>query len=342
MRKSHLIASVFHKTGGSRILDMMWGKNRLTVLAYHRIIDSYTDDFNYYQPNVSATPEMFKKQMDFVAKRFNVIDLNALVDFIEHGTALPPRPLLITFDDGYLDNYENAFPILKSHGFPAVIFLMTTAMDNPTMRPWWDACAYYFQHTQKSTISLPFGTFEITSPENRIPVREAVMRQLKKLPEVEKQEIIASLPEATDVEPPNDSPLFVNWDQVRELVANGVACQPHTVTHPILTRIPDDEIQRELTESRDRIKSETGQSITAFAYPNGTPADYNKIAIETLQSLDYKVAFTLTPGPAKFGKVKQHPMQIPRVYLGRRDTFEIFVTKVMGLPALTDKTKFIT
>ena len=341
MRKSHLIASALHKSGGTRFLDMMWGKNRLTVLAYHRIIESHDPDFSYYQPNVSATPAMFKRQMDFVAKRFNVIDLNTLVAFIEHGKPLPPRPLLITFDDGYLDNYENAFPILKSYGFPAVIFLMTASMDNP-IRPWWDQCAYYFKKTKKTSISLPIGTFEINTSEDRIPVRETVMRQLKKLPETEKQAVIAALPEATDVEPPNEPPLFVNWDQVRELVANGVACQPHTVTHPILTRIPQDEVQHQLSESRDKIRNETHQEISAFAYPNGTPDDYNKTAIETLRELGYKVAFTLTPGPAKFNVVKEHPYQIARVFLGRRDTFETFVLKVMGAPALTDKTKFIT
>jgi peptidoglycan/xylan/chitin deacetylase (PgdA/CDA1 family) len=341
MRKSHLIAAALHKTGGTRLLDLLWGNNRLTVLAYHRIIESDSDDFTYYQPNVSATPAMFKDQMDFVDKRFNVINLDALVAFIEDGKPLPPRPLLITFDDGYLDNYENAFPILKSYGFPAVIFLMTASMDNP-VRPWWDACAYYFQHTAKSIISLPIGSFQINVPEDRIRIREAVMRQLKKLPEIEKQAVMAALPEATDVKPPIDPPLFVNWDQVRDLVANGVACQPHTVTHPILTRIPDDEVQRQLTESRDCIKTETGQAITAFAYPNGTPADYNKAAIEILRNLDYKVAFTLTPGPAKLDTVKEHPLQIARVFLGRRDTFETFVLKVMGAPALTDKSKFIT
>ena len=89
------------------MLDQYWGKNRLTVLNYHRIADVNAPDFVGFAPNVSTDAQGFERQMQYVTSHFNVIALDDLVAYILHGTALPDKPLLITFDDGYLDNYQN-------------------------------------------------------------------------------------------------------------------------------------------------------------------------------------------------------------------------------------------
>jgi peptidoglycan/xylan/chitin deacetylase (PgdA/CDA1 family) len=342
MRKSHLLAAALHRTGGTRLLDAYWGPNRLTVLAYHRIRDARAPDFDGYAPNVSATPEMFARQMDFVKQRFNVIDLAALRAFVVDGNALPPRPLLITFDDGYLDNYENAYPILRERNLPAVIFLITGRMGSAE-RPWWDLCAYYFHHTTQPRAALPLvGERDLSTPEARRTAREELMRKLKTLPQNEKQAAMDALPDVLEVAPPaGEPPLFVSWEQVRELGAHGIACQPHTVTHPILTRISLDDARVELAESRARIADETGQAIMAFAYPNGTPADYDATMLQVLRELDIPLAFTLTPGPVRLKLVQRHPLQIARVFLSYKDTFAAFVMKVMGFPALRHRPSFI-
>jgi peptidoglycan/xylan/chitin deacetylase (PgdA/CDA1 family) len=340
MRKSHLLAAMLHKIGAARALDAFWGPNRLTVLAYHRIAE-VGPDFDHYLPNVSAAPDLFARQMDWVAQRFHVIDLAALRAFVEEGKTLPPRPLLITFDDGYLDNYQNAYPVLRAHGFPAVIFLITGKMDHPA-RPWWDECAYYFLHTPRQQATLPLiGPSDLSTPEQRTTAREALMRRLKTVPESEQQAALHALPDALGVSILPEPPLFVSWDQVRELVANGIACQPHTETHPILTRIPPDEARRQIAGSRARIAAETGQDVSAFAYPNGTLADYSRDTIQVLRETGYTLAFTLSPGPLRAGQVQRHPFEIPRVYLSRRDTLETFIMKVMGLPVLADRRRFV-
>lgn len=319
------------------MLDTLWGSSRLTVLAYHRIIDIDGADFDFFEPNVSATPAMFEQQMAYVNQHFSVVSLDQVLRFLWHQEPLPPRPLLITFDDGYLDNYQNARPILKKYGFPAVIFLMTSRMDNPHQRAWWDQCAYVFHHTQASEATLPtLGKVTLGQGIHRRPHRDAVMRYLKTIPEAEKLTTINQLAAQLGVAPPQDSPIFMTWDQVRDIIADGISCQPHTVNHPILTRINRDSLFDELSQSRDIIAEKTGQAITAFAYPNGTTADYNQEAIQILQQLDYQVAFTLTPGPMRASAARKHPYEIRRVYLGQRDTFEMFKLKVMGLPVLTD------
>src|SRR5262249_33831995 len=139
------------------------------------------------QPNVSASPAMFARQVAYVAKHFNVIDLAALREFIQLGRPLPSRPLLITFDDGYLDNYSNAYPVLRQYGLPAVIFLVTDWIGTPTI-PWWDECAYLFQHTTTTHAVLPLiGERSLAVPDQRIAARDALMRALKQVPESQKQ-----------------------------------------------------------------------------------------------------------------------------------------------------------
>jgi peptidoglycan/xylan/chitin deacetylase (PgdA/CDA1 family) len=343
MRKSQLLATAFVHSGAVQVFDMAWGKERLTVLAYHRILDPSSPGFDEYEPNVSATPELFAREMEYVAKHFSVIDLAALRAHIEQGTPLPPRPLLITFDDGYLDNYQNAYPILKQRGLPAVIFLITEKMDHPT-RPWWDECAYYFHHTPRQQAKLPIlGDTDLSAPALRRAARESLMSQMKTLPETDKLAVLHDLSSALDVAlPANDARMFITWDEVRELVANGVACQPHTDNHPILTRVSPDEMRHQLIASKTRIEQETQQDVYAFAYPNGTPDDYDRATIDTLRDTGYSLAVTLFPGPMLAKHVRRHPFEIPRVYLSHRDTLDRFIMKVMGVPALLEFPRFVS
>lgn len=342
MSKVQIAFKVLMALKAPRLLDAYWGAERLTVLAYHRIADPTAPGFKYDPPVVSATPEKFALQMAYIREHFNVVDLEAVNTFLHHGRSLPPRPLLITFDDGYLDNYTHAYPVLKRHGFPAVIFLLTSRMDNP-LPAWWDECAHYFHHTQRQAATLPLiGERDLSSPALRRAAREALVRQLKRIPEAEKLAALRQTGEALQVDPPGPDPdLFMTWDHVRELVSAGIACQPHTVNHPILARV-DEETQRcEIVGSCERIREETGQTISAFAYPNGGVGDYTATTMRLLQQAGIRTAFTLLAGPVRPQVARQHPLEIPRVYLGGRDTVERFVFKVMGLPALMERPRFI-
>lgn len=339
--KKRFVTKTLYNIGMWRALNVFWGAKRLTVLAYHRIIDGDVPEFDFFEQNISATPDMFARHMAFVEQHFNVVSLADLEAHVVDGKPLPTRPLLITFDDGYLDNYENARPILKRHGFPAVIFLMTDGMATQK-RPWWDTCAYYFHHTRLPEAELPLlGHCTLNTDTERRAARNTLSRQLKTIPEEQKLEIIGQLSNLLEVPPPQDKQLFVNWDQVRELVADGIACQPHTVHHPILSRVGQDQQYAELRDSRDTIVRETQQAVVAFAYPNGTIADYNQYSLDALRELNYKLAFTLTEGPMPLSQVRQHPLEIQRVFIGKKDMFETFALKTMGLLRLFERPSYV-
>ncbi len=333
MKKSHPISDLLYRTGALRLLDGAWGSHRLTVLAYHRINNVNAPDFVGLKANVSASPEQFAQQMDYVARTFNVIDLAVLRDHVVDGKPLPSRPLLITFDDGYLDNYEYAYPVLKARGLPAVIFLVTRMIGSDGW-PWWDQVVYCFEHTNCTQAVLPvLGETRLTTPDERRVAANALSRHLKIMRDEDKYAVMHDLPELLGVEIPAQR-LFFDWDQARELAANGIACQSHTTSHPILTRIPESDLRCQLTDSRVKLEAELGRPVYAFAYPNGLPSDYNQVALDMLREAHYSLAFTLTPGPMRARSIRRSPLLIPRIFLSYRDGFSTFVMKVMGLPAV--------
>ena len=340
MRKGQLLARTLKTAGGLQLLDRYWGKNRLTVLAHHRITNPHARDFVGFTANVSATPEAFEQQIEWVSQQFNVISLQTLRAHIVDGQPLPEHPLLITFDDGYMDNYTNALPVLKKYGLPAVIFIVTGSMTNPAPL-WWDVCAESFRQTTQTRADLPLiGQQVFATAEAKQVVEREMIEALKRIPEHEKRTQVEALQSVLDVTLP-DVPMFFGWKQVQELVDNGIACQPHTVSHPILTRIPEDEMRRQIVESRQHVLENSQQEVIAFAYPNGTTADYSPAAMQTLKDCGYDMAFTLTAGPMPFKEIRQYPYQIKRVYLSHKDSLEIFQTKVMGLPALIERGNYI-
>jgi peptidoglycan/xylan/chitin deacetylase (PgdA/CDA1 family) len=330
-RYAHVIA----QAGIPRFLDMAWGEKRLTVLTYHRVNDADAPDFPYARYNVSASPEDFARQMDYVAGHFNVIGLEALRAFVQDGTPLPPRPVLITFDDGYRDNYVHAYPVLRARGMPAVIFLYTSRMDDPTP-PWWDECAHHIERTSLVHAALPLvGPQDLSTPDHRNLAHDRFVERFKGLPESEKPKALNAFRAALQVDPlPPDRDLFLTWNEVRELVAGGIACQPHTVSHPILTRLNPDQLQRELADSRAQVEQQTGQPAYAFAYPNGLQGDYDAHTMAVLRENGYALAFTLLDGPMRADAVRRNPLEIRRIHITHRDSFERFILKVMGMRRL--------
>jgi peptidoglycan/xylan/chitin deacetylase (PgdA/CDA1 family) len=299
-------------------------------LNYHRIDDASRLGFDTFAQNFSATPDEFALQMDYVQRHFNVISCEHLRAWIDNEIELPPRPALITFDDGYYDNYAYAYPILKARNLRAVIFLTTGLIEQA--RPfYWDHIAYCFQHTKRTSAILPhLGTVSWNTEIEKKKVIQNWVDRLKQLPDQEKQQAVDNLPELLDasISDRNFSGLYLTWDQIREMSQNGIEMGSHTVNHPILTRIPLSEVETELIQSRQKIETEIKKPVIAFAYPNGGQSDFSPDVISAVRRTGYQLAFTLTREPCYYSRVRANPFAIPRVYLGSSDVLARFVAKL--------------
>ena len=318
-----------------RLFDIaqLFTSSSLTVLNYHRIDDPYRSDFDTFKPNVSATPEEFAKQMDYICSHYSVITCQELLDWLNGEVSLPPRPLLITFDDGYYDNLKYAAPVLMERNLPAIIFLTTSFMG--AKKPfYWDYVAYLFHHTEKSTVQLPLmGQVSWTNLISREKIMNFWIDIIKKIPDNETKQAVADLEKELEVTAPDHvfSNLYLDWDQICEMSNNGFEFGSHTVNHPILTRIPLTQVDEEIRESKIQIEQRLQKPVLAFAYPNGLEHDFSEDVLDSIRKTQIPLAFTLLPGPVRLSSVKENPLTIRRIFLMYTDSFPRFVAKLMGL-----------
>jgi len=308
-------------------------RNFLTVLNYHRIDDPLRDGFDTFRSNVSATPSDFARQMDYVAQRYNVISGAELVDYVKKRRKLPPRSAMITFDDGYYDNYTNAYPVLKERNLPAIIFLATDYIGEK--KPfYWDLIAFCFYHTKRDKTEFPhIGLQSWIDDTSRNKVMQNWIAVLKKLPEAEKQSLVEKLPETLEITVPQDAfaNLMMSWSNARELSEHGIEMGGHTASHPILTRISPYEASSELARSKQQIEDAIGKRVLSFAYPNGQASDFNADLITLVRDAGFEIAFTLLSGPTRYSTVMQNPFAIRRIFLTYKDSFSRFVAKLAGI-----------
>ena len=308
-----------YETGLIRAGRSLWARS-LTVVNYHRIDDPYRKDFDSFKPNVSATPQDFDRQLDYLAKWFNVVSLSDIVEWLDGRKDLPPYAALITFDDGYLDNYTSAFPILHKFNFPALIFLTTghIGTDAPF---YWDMAAYCFAHTRSDNLTFPDGRVEHWSNQSELDqVSKNWIEFMKTLPHMEKQAYVENLPVLLEVSIPAGyfQKLMMDWDQVREMHQGGIEFGAHTVHHPILTRISPEQAREEVTGSKIRTEEELGEPVRGFAYPNGQASDLNEGIEKIVADSGIRAAFTLLNGPSSRTEVKRNPYAIRRIFISHR------------------------
>jgi peptidoglycan/xylan/chitin deacetylase (PgdA/CDA1 family) len=336
MRCKRALAEAAHRGGLFGLAGALFGGRRLTVLAYHRVVDHDDSAFDTYCRNVSATPEEFRVQMDYAAEHFHPVTLEQVAAALDGGPRLPRRALLVTFDDGYRDNLVSALPIMAERGIPMTVFLATSFVGGNCAFPW-DFAAYCFHHTARSSAVLPVaGEASWSSAREREQALGCWLEALKRLPDETRAEAIAALPECLGVTVPRDAfaGLCLDWGEVRAMAAAGVAFGAHTQEHPILTRVPPERARREVAGSKHRLEAELGTPVSAFAYPNGGRADVDPSTVRLLDEAGFRLGFTLLPGPERPGPASRSPLTLRRVYVHHGDYAARFAAKVQGVPRL--------
>lgn len=264
-------------------------KSAFQILIYHRV----NPDRAGFSIGV-ISPETFERQLRYLTRYYSVWPLARVVAALRNRDPLPHNCMAVTFDDGYLDNYQFAFPILKKHGIPAAIFLATGFMDNDRLL-WFDRVLQIFQRTRKTSLQLEGlpGELRWSGVEERRRAAFVLLEHLKTLPENDKLAAMDRLGEELDCRPEEAGPrLMLDWDQVREMARSGLSFGAHTASHPILSRIPLERAEEEILQSKRDVQNALQQEATLFAYPNGRPADFNPQVIALVRKAGFQAAVT--------------------------------------------------
>jgi peptidoglycan/xylan/chitin deacetylase (PgdA/CDA1 family) len=260
---------------------------------------------------LAMSREAFEQFCEVAADGYQVLPLAELEDRRRAGS-LPARAIAITFDDGYADNHDVAWPVLKKYGLPATVFVTTGAVGGE--RPlWFHRLAHIFETAQPEELPVVVGpwTFTLDTDGEREATVARVGAELKRMPASQREELLAALGEAFQVT--DFSPIqreMLTWEQIRAMDAGGFSVEAHTVTHPILGAESIEAASREIAESREVLSEKLGRKVDLFAYPNGKEEDMTADVIRAVERAGFRAAYTAEFGAATPG---DDPYKVPRV-----------------------------
>jgi len=229
------------------------------------------------------------------------ISASQLVDALDQGKSLPPRPVLVTFDDGYDDCHDYALPILEKYCISGTVFVATGHIDS--QEPYWfDRLAFDVLHTPAKRLEIPALECVVDVPEARLQRRALYRRLVHKLKCVSNHrrlEALQAIAAQSGVTVRQDIARYSRPMSAGQLAAasrRGLSVHSHTVSHPILSRIEAADLEFELCESRAAIGRVTGREPDVLAYPNGTWVDFGEREIAAARRCGYRAAMTYEVG----------------------------------------------
>jgi peptidoglycan/xylan/chitin deacetylase (PgdA/CDA1 family) len=203
---------------------------------------------------------------------------------------------LITFDDGYLDNYTVAFPLLKQHGLRAAFFVVSSFVGTSFV-PWWDEIAYLLRHTRQTTFDPGLGRDRIVPIQ---PDREMAIARIVELYKSDENRdpagFLRLLRKHTEVNLPIDARHFLNWDEARTMAAAGMEIGAHSHTHPLMGKLSVEAQKEELGRSKQILEEQIGRPITSLAYPVGSKNDFTDETKRIAKEAGYDLAFSFYGG----------------------------------------------
>nr|MCH9792378.1 polysaccharide deacetylase family protein [Planctomycetota bacterium] len=301
------------------------GNPGLIVLNYHRVGDCTGSLFDH--DLWSASAENFEEQVRFLSLNFDLIRIRDLDDLWNQRRG---RYVLITFDDGYRDNYEWAFPILNAYNSPATFFLTTGFLDERKVA-WWDEISWMVRSA--TSTSLPENSWTTTAlslePADHNQTIKTLLKVFKKLSGGKTGDYLNFLAEKTGSgRCPQEiaDQVWMTWDMVREMHEVGMDFGGHTVNHPILANHPEEKQRFELEHCKQRIESEIGQTISAFSYPVGGKDCFDQRTRDCLKQADYRWGFSYYGGFSSLGEHDQ--WDIPRIAVESEEPATLFRASV--------------
>ena len=266
---------------------------RLSILIFHRVLPAL-------DPLLPGEPDaaQFEARMKWLAAGFRVMPLIEAARRLRDGS-LPVNAACITFDDGYADNVTIAAPILARLRLSATFFVSTGFLDGGRM--WNDTVIEAVRACPDGLLDLEAidcGTWSCDGIAARSATISGLLNRLKYLPQQERQSKIDAIADAVGL--PARSDLMMTRQQLRELRRYGMSIGAHTVSHPILTTLPIDDVRREIVDGRRDLEETLGERVKVFAYPNGKPVqDYDESHVKLVRELGFDAAVSTAWGVSK-------------------------------------------
>ena len=272
------------------------------ILMYHRVTNLANDPYL-----LAVSPENFNQQLDYIKSTCYVMPLLELNEAIQKGN-LPNRAVAITFDDGYIDVLEQAYPILKSKQLPATVFV-TSGQIGSQREFWWDDLERVLllpDNLPKKldlTIQGQKYQWDLLSLDEKEKVHGEVFQLIKPLKNIERMMVLDQLADWAGVgESGRTQYRTMEKSEIVQLVQdNLIEIGAHTVTHPMLSLLASDEQKREIISGRKKLEEIIDNHVQSFAYPYGKVEDYSNDSVEIVSTAGFSLGCTSICGSIEVG-----------------------------------------
>jgi peptidoglycan/xylan/chitin deacetylase (PgdA/CDA1 family) len=329
-----IVLWISYITGLFRLFAFL-NRHNIVILAYHGVTNNRKNDGIKNAQGNHIYIKKFERQIKYLSKKYNFIPLEALIESIKKQAKLPAYSAVITMDDGYKNNYTNAFPIFKKYNVPAAIFLTTNLIGTNNLL-WRDKIEYAIDNTSieefVSDINEKRYNYNLKGQKNKSATEKHLRNLIKTLTEEEKSKVIKQIikalgVDADDVNNVDEDYKLLNWDEVKQMQKAGIRFGSHTENHIILTRVSKNKANEEVIKSKEKIQRKLGENIEFFSYPNGTKDDFNAEIKQMLKDLNFSCAVSLIYG---MNDLNTDLYELKRIGVNNNNTFVNFLANLSG------------
>lgn len=300
-RLSDAVTGTLYRAGAFAASRRFLRSTSAVILRYHSVCEHEAAPLSYIDPGLSVTLDGFDRQMRFLREHYTPVSLDDIVEVMVDGRPLPSRAVAVTFDDGYRDNHQYAFGVLKKYGISGA-FYITAGCVNRGEPMWTSRLRYYFMATGQHQLTLaePRATvLPLDSPAARHRSFAYTIATIKSAGKVRGAEIFRDVEAklgVTDLAALRDT--MMTWSEIEALAKGGMTIGAHTLTHPNLPGLPADEAMAEIAGSRSLIEEKIGSPVLHFAYPNGRGVShFNEPVREMVRKAGFLSSVTSIDGP---------------------------------------------
>lgn len=300
----------------------------LTIFAYHRVAEPGSG----YDPDVvDADSATFERQLAMVTRSFTLVGTDDLIAHQAGERPLPANAAMLTFDDGYRDNYDVALPILQKHGAKATFFIASDFVERRRLF-WWEIINLLVRGSPRTSLTIEYPErleLSLTGPAAQRIATQKLLRVAKDHLGIDVPRFLSELRDASGT--PFDAAeetrladrLIMNWEQVRALHEAGMDVQSHGHSHRVLTSLAPDEAESDLRQARQLLESHLDKPVLAVAYPTGVPIAGSPELRDAVTRAGYRIGFTCGYGVTRLDRGGFDPLNLGRitVYAGMSDSF---------------------
>ena len=300
------------------------------VLGYHRVVEDFNVDPASAMPAMLVSRGMFERQLDYLGRHYRFVGLDDLLDSPAAMGAGGRPPAAVTFDDGYRDVYEHAFPILRRKGIPAAVFVVTSHVgtDEPLLHdrvywllarelPRWGEHGIYVLLEWLRELGVDVRTVAAIRRASRHPglLLRALVTRLTRTQLAEVHNRLLTALGLSGPMPPGWQAL--TWEMAEDMVRAGITIGSHTCTHVRMTNETVERQREEAVASRQTIERRLGVRVRHFAYPDGA---FNSAVVDQVEAAGYACAYTT----CRHVDPHRPLLTVPRLLLWEQSSLDAF------------------